>query len=139
MAPAGIDAIFLHGRGDFRIDVVGVARHLAELREVVGGRLQVGESRPYVARLILREREAHAKEAVAIAIEDRVVGYCPAHLATRYREWLRTWRIEHAVVSCRATITCMQKEPGFEDRYVVRLDLELPFKMTTISAPAREP
>ena len=124
-------AVFLHGSGEFGIQAQGVSQHQNALREVLPANLELGQSQPCVATLVLTGRQSYERNWVSIVIEHRTIGYCPADFAAPYRAWLQRWRLESALVQCRATIIRARGNPGIELRYGARLDVELPFKMTT--------
>lgn len=124
------DAIFLHGSEHFDIEVVGVARQQAWLRECLPHSLEPEQSHRCVATLVLEGRKSFNKNAVSVAINGQPVGYCPAYLATKYREWLHAWRLDHVQVQCRANVECVKSRFEREARYLVKLDFDLPFKMT---------
>lgn len=125
--------IFLHGRDNFSFDVIGTSRHETELVEIAGGGVQPGQDFQCVAALVLSEGKDDRRFSVAVSIDRRIVGYFPANLATQYREWLHKWGLTHAGVQCNAIIV-VDRNPirlGAYD-YTVKLDIELPFKMTTL-------
>ncbi len=127
-------AIFLHGQGDFTISVAGVARRQAMLREIVPENVEAGQPHACFAALVLDKGNG-----CDVAIAGQVIGYCPAYLATLYREWLHEWRLETAQVQCRAIIHTLPSKSGGSGQFAVKLDLEQPFKLTTIqTGPARE-
>lgn len=133
-AGEGRQAIFLHGRGDYNFDATGVSRHQVELREIAGdGDARAGQELECVAALVVDENTTDRRFTVAVAIDRRVVGYCPANLATQYREWLHKWGLSDASVFCHAVIVVGRNpsKPGTND-YTVKLDIEQPFKMTTL-------
>lgn len=119
--------LFLHGRADYLVDVVGVAPHRTEIIGILRPGA-VEEQRLFcVASLILCDSKPYERKMVAVAIGGRTVGYCPSHLSTRYREWLERWRFADAQVRCNAVILC-----GERGGSGVKLDIEIPFKLTTI-------
>lgn len=119
--------LFLHGRADYSFDVVGVAPHHADIIEMLHPGA-VGAQRLFcIASLVLCDSKPYERRTVAVAIGGRTVGYCPSHLSTRYREWLERWRFADAQVRCNAVILCGERGDSG-----VKLDIELPFKLTTI-------
>lgn len=122
-------AIFLHGQGDFAVSVAGVARRQAVLREMVPASVDAGQPYACFAALVLDKGNG-----CDVVIGGQVIGYCPAYLATRYREWLHEWRLETARVQCRAIVHSPASASGGERQFAVKLDVELPFKLTTIQA-----
>ena len=72
---------------------------------------------------------------VAAYIEGVHVGYLPSYLSTRYREWLKSWSLCRASVHCRAMFHAERTVIGGGlGEYRVKLDVEVPFRMTTIQA-----
>ncbi len=132
-AGAGI-TVFLHGLADYPVDVGRVARHQAQLGEIVDGRTAVGRRHDCIAALVPGAGEPGERNAVAVEIHGQIIGTCPGYFAGKYREWLLRSRIVNARVLCRAAIvgTCVPG-PGASRavRYAVKLDVTLPFKMTT--------
>lgn len=124
-------ALFLHGNGEFGIDVTGVSQHQATLQELFLGNVRAGQSYGCVAGLILGEGQAYHKATVKVSIENRIVGQCPAYFAPKYREWLRKWHLLHSSVQCQAIIVVEQSRTEYGNySFSVKLDIEQPFKMT---------
>ncbi len=126
-------ALFLHGRADYAFEVVGVANHRTDIFEILD-RSAIGAQRiSCIASLILCDGKPYERRMVAVAIAGRTVGYCPSHLSTRYREWLERWCFADAKVHCNAVILCGERAGGEKaSGSGVKLDIELPFKLTTI-------
>lgn len=125
--------LFLHGRADFSFDVVGVARHRTALREIAARWHWIARRHECVATLILVPGKAYEKNRVAVEIGGVMVGYCPSYLATRFREWMQHWQFSDALVRCRAIFTSEGTGPDGElARVRVKLDIELPFKVTRL-------
>ncbi|MEZ5735869.1 MAG: hypothetical protein R3E09_08700 [Novosphingobium sp.] len=122
--------VFLHGQGAYPVDVVGVSRHQAELHEIAGTSTRAGQRHDRIAALILDEGKPYKKDTVTVAIEGRIVGALPAHLSTRYGEWLRKWQLSGASVQCDAVIVDRRDSGSGAGQFGVWLDIELPFKMT---------
>jgi hypothetical protein len=125
-------ALFLHGRGEFLFDVSGAGRHQAALRDIVSARTLARQRQACMAALLLDDGNSGDRGAVAVRIEGRLVGHLPGYLATQYREWLRNWRLAGSDVRCRGVIINWNGGEGSVARYNAKLDLELPFKMTTV-------
>lgn len=123
--------LFLHGKAEFLIEVSRASRHQDALREIVGGRPRTGHRHVCIAALLLDDRAAGELNAVSVEISGRLVGYLPSYLAVQYREWLQAWHLVVFRSRCRAMIVNANCGEGSAARYYVKLDLELPFKMTT--------
>ena len=65
-----------------------------------------------------------------LRIGEHRIGACPAHIANRCRDWLREWRMEEAEVFCQVRTACTGLAGQL--RYSTRLDVALPFRMTTV-------
>lgn len=119
--------LFLHGRADYPFEVLGVVEHRAEISDILDRNAPGARQLSCIASLILCDSKPYERKKVAVAIGGRTVGYCPSHLSTRYREWLERWRFADAHVRCNALV--LGGERGGSG---VKLDIELPFKLTTI-------
>ena len=83
-----------------------------------------------LATLIIASGKPYEKTRVAVEIDGVTIGHCPSYLATRFLEWTDYWRYSRALVRCRAVLIAGE-HPGHVD-HAVRLDIELPFKVTRI-------
>ncbi len=126
------EAILLHGEASFPFDVMGVLRHQAQLHAVYQGLARSGERQEHIATLSIEGERPNERGAVAVSIAGQTVGYCTAYLATQYREWLQRWQLSNAAGRCLAVIVAGpdMNEDGTV-QLSVKLDIELPFKMTT--------
>lgn len=132
--PAGPDLrLFLHGRGDYAFDLIGGAPFEQSLRDVAEGRVWTGERQDCIATLVCRDGTPLERNTVAVEIGGRMVGYCPSYLAAQYHEWLEKWRFLDATTQCNAVITGRRSQAdGSLSAHGIKLDIELPFKITTI-------
>ena len=72
------------------------------------------------------------RASVAVVIEGRTVGSCPAYLTTQYLEWLRRWRLSNVPARCNAVVVVSgERNQDGNLGLSAKLDIELPFKMTT--------
>jgi hypothetical protein len=126
--------LFLHGRGDFSFDVVASARQRTDLRTFAATRhWATGDRHECVATLILTDGKAYEKNRVAVEIDGVMVGYCPSYLATQFREWMQRWHFSDAIVRCKARLVRDAVGADGESlRLRVKLDIELPFKVTRL-------
>jgi hypothetical protein len=133
-APAGPDlGLFLHGRGDYAFDVIGAAPFGASLRDIASAGAWTGERQGCIASLVCRGGTPLERNTVAIEIAGRTVGYCPSYLAAQYREWLEKWHFSAASAQCNAIIIGRRSQAeGPPSVHGVKLDIELPFKVTTL-------
>jgi hypothetical protein len=127
--------VLLHGRDDYPLELVGTSRRRAEIHEMVGESVRALRDRRCVAVLAIEQDKAgHAGGTqVGVFVEGRLVGYLPRYLSTQYREWLHAWNLSRASVHCRALIQSDWNGAGpCPAEYRVKLDVEKPFRMTTI-------
>lgn len=125
--------LFLHGQTNYLVDAVGLSRHLEEIRHLLKSAGAVGARYDCIATLVLSDAKPHEGHTVAVMVSRRTIGFVPNHLSTRYREWLHEWRFSDAAVHCNAAIIGNWNADKYEPRTIaVKLDIELPFKVTTI-------
>lgn len=131
-AAVNCPSLFLHGQGSYGFDVIGAVLHQVELKDIFTGTLRTGNRQACVAGLIFDEGKGDERPVVAVTIGHRVVGSCPAFLTTQIREWLLQWKLSDARMRCNAMIV-VGKEIDRDGNLGlgVKLDIELPFKMTT--------
>lgn len=126
-------SILLHGRDNYPFEVAGCSRWQPDLRTIMQGNAGALQRQELVATLIARA--ADGSPAVAVMVEGVRVGHFPQYLSTQFREWLSAWQLAHAKVHCHARILA---EPAKGEAapvdYRVKLDIEIPFKMTVIQA-----
>jgi hypothetical protein len=123
--------LFLHGRGEYRYESVKTAHYQDELRTIAQRMSRADGPHECIAELILDDQNAKDRNCVVVAIDNTITGVFPYSLSTQYREWLERWRLSNAVVKCRAMIV----KAGGHARsarvdYRVKLDIEVPFRMT---------
>ena len=131
---AGADlCLFLHGRGSYAFDMIGAARFEDDLRAIALATVGRGDRKACTASLVCREGTPLERNTVAVEIAGRMVGYCPSYLAAHYQEWLEKWNFAAARVQCNAVIVGRWNDAeGTLSAPRVKLDVELPFKATTL-------
>jgi len=123
--------VLLHGRDAFALEVAGCGRHQGSIREIMATRADANRRRKCLALLDL-ERSGPGPH-VSVTIDGMLVGYFPRYLSTQYCEWLDTWNLARAQVHCHALILGDAGKAGPDEaEYRVKLDIEIPFKMTAI-------
>lgn len=124
--------MLLHGRDAFTLDVAGCTRRQPAIREIMAIRADSTGRRKCVASLD-PDRTGTGGPNVGVVIDGTLVGYFPRHLSTQYCEWLDAWNLSRAQVHCQALIVGDggKVQPEVAD-YRVKLDIEIPFKMTAI-------
>lgn len=69
---------------------------------------------------------------VPVMIDRRRVGTCPSLLSTQIRKWLDRWGYKNLQVSCRARVVHRHGvQSTSATRCLVKLDIAVPFRMTT--------
>lgn len=119
--------LFLHGRGEYKYESAKTSQYQATLREITRQKSR----HECIARLVLDESNPRDRNSVAVSIGDTVTGVFPRVLSTQYREWLKRWNLSDSAVKCRAVIVAgMDRGRGDTPDYRVKLDIEVPFRMT---------
>lgn len=119
--------LFLHGKGEYRYESVKTSQYQGQLRELA--RRQPRHE--CIARLLLDDCDARDRHSVAVAIDGTVIGVFPRTLSTQYREWLKRWHLSGSAVQCRAMIVAgPDRGTSGKANYRVKLDIEVPFRMT---------
>lgn len=125
--------LFLHGRADYGHSLIGAAAHGEALRTLAHALTWDGARAVCLARLICRDGSPLERNTLAVEIGGWSVGYAPSTLATQYREWLDQWQFGDALVQCNALVLAAgPAPPGPIAIAAIRLDVELPFKVTTL-------
>ncbi|MEJ2408607.1 MAG: hypothetical protein P8Y58_06360 [Novosphingobium sp.] len=126
-------AILLHGRETYALELVGTSRRQAEIRTVMGTRGLTGRRHTCIAVLSRDEGAAPGRMNVSVYVDGVLVGHFPRYLSSFYCEWLDSWNLGRARVHCRAIIQSewFSADPATGECRV-KLDLEIPFKMTRI-------
>ncbi|WP_156135433.1 hypothetical protein [Novosphingobium malaysiense] len=127
--------VLLQGRQTYPLDLVGTGRRQAEISAILKRRCRSERRHRALAVLTIDPHVAPGRPNVAALIEGAPVGYLPGYLATQYREWLKSWSLCRASVHCRALLHMDRVvSGGAPGEYRVKLDIEMPFRMTTIQA-----
>ncbi|WP_157081229.1 hypothetical protein [Novosphingobium naphthalenivorans] len=126
--------ILLHGRETYALELAGTSRRQADIRTILGRRASAGRRHTCIAVLSRDEDAPPGRMRVAVHVDGIPVGHFPQYLSGLYCEWLDSWNLGRARVHCRAAIQAewFSAEPGAGECRV-KLDLEIPFKMTTIA------
>lgn len=123
--------LFLHGKGEFRHEIVRTSHYQPELKTIAGNGDGPRRKHECIATLDLDEDHANSRGDVVVTIDDIVIGSCPRTLTTQFREWLKRWHLSHAMVKCSAVIVMVADRSGTNGpNYRVKIDIELPFRMT---------
>lgn len=124
--------MFLLGDGTYPHDVIEISDLQAELYAFLG-RIAMDQDVQYcIAMLDFDRTRRVAGDRVSVAIDGRIVGSCPSFLGNQIREWLAEWNYSQARVACQAQVVHRRGiRSNHTDRFIVRLDIVVPFKMTT--------
>ncbi|MCJ2177325.1 hypothetical protein [Novosphingobium album (ex Hu et al. 2023)] len=128
-------AILLHGSETYALELAGTARRQAGIRSIFREKARSGRRHSCIA-VLSRDCDAPpGRVSVEVYVDGILVGHFPRYLSSLYCEWLDSWNLGRARVHCRAVIQSewFSAEPGAGECRV-KLDLEIPFKMTTIAA-----
>ncbi|WP_394180421.1 hypothetical protein [Yoonia maritima] len=114
-----------HTRG-FTQDVVGEASYQKALTKITGGKRDRSAKHYCAALLICETGNRYDKNAVAVKIDNRLVGYLPKDVALGYRSELAQLAssLPNAVV--RAKIVGGWKQHDSEGHFGVKLNLKRP-------------
>jgi len=126
---ATCDALMLHGDGSFRHLVYVTKEQQLWFEKLFEGQIGARLEQNLVARLDFPESKKSSQRRVFIVVDEERIGSCPAHIGNQCRDWLAEWGLSDATVYCNVRALC--EHPQGAVRYLVRLDLERPFKMTT--------
>jgi len=79
------------------------------------------------------ERDGSRRKRVGVRIDGSLIGYMPDYLSAPFLAWLKSWNLVRAQFYCLAVIETDEKgnDQG-RGGYRVKLDIEIPFKMTTM-------
>lgn len=131
-ATAGHAGVFLLGDETYTHDVTEVTQQQSGLYAFLAEALEGEAERHCIAVLDFERDQSGPAGRVAITIEGQAVGLCPPHLGNQCREWLREWNYSEDNVLCRALIMHRHGlRSTHADRFIVKLDIVVPFKMTT--------
>ena len=127
--------VLLQGQQTFPLELVGTGRRQSEISLIANREGACTQRHHCLAVLSIDPAIPANRPNVAAYIEGVHVGYLPSYLSTRYREWLKSWSLCRASVHCRAMLHAERTVIGGGlGEYRVKLDVEVPFRMTTIQA-----
>jgi hypothetical protein len=130
-SPARRHAVIL-GDGAFRFPIVGESHYQAELEEIAGGRSEDGARNLLVEAILVREpTNPYDPSAIAVKVEDRIVGYLSRDSAKLFDRALIQGGFE--TVSCEAVINGgWDRGPSDRGHFGVRLNAALPFRLQAV-------
>lgn len=124
----------LHGRASFPFEVVETLRFQNELRSIMGVTPANDAARRCIAVLRVERSADKRQKKVGVRIDGSLIGYMPDYLSAQFQTWLKAWKLAHAQLHCLALIEADEAGRGArQSGYRVKLDIEIPFKMTTMS------
>lgn len=119
--------VVLRGDGKYAFDVVGESRYQEALTSICGGKSEENACHQCLATLIPEPENPYDANAIAVIIEQKVVGYLSRPNATRYRQDLAAAGHGDAVATCNARIIGgWDRGDGDEGSFGVKLDLRFP-------------
>lgn len=121
-ADGGRAVMHMEGDGDFAFDVVGEANYQDAIDVIVGGKTEDGHEHECLALLVREPENRHDRNAIAVFIDSRKVGYVPRREAAAMSKLLD--RKGHQSFTADALIVggWSQGRRG-EGHYGVKLDL----------------
>jgi hypothetical protein len=117
----GPNLMLLPGGGD--VHVVGESRYQRELQEIAGGKTREGVYLPVVAALVPEPENPADRNAIAVQIEGKKVGYLSRQDAAAYRALAQRLRDFEAIGICAGEIRGGWKRAGDEGYFGVILTL----------------
>lgn len=120
--------LFLSGKGDFLVEVVGESYYRENLKFLCGGSLNKTPDKMYTAELICEDGNIKDENAVKVSIFENIVGHLSREFAKFYRSVLKKNNIYDNRITCYAKIVGgWQGEDGFIGGLGVRLDLPVEY------------
>ena len=110
----------IKGSGLFTAEVIGEARHTADLARLLGD----GDERTLDATLVIEDDDAHQTNSVPVRIDDCLVGYLPRATAQTCRALFSNVAGSGKTVTCSARIRRLRAD-GEPPRFQVQLDLPI--------------
>jgi len=115
-------ADIIRGNGTFSLNVVGESHYQHALNRICGGKTDDGHNKNVSARLLPEPDNPYDSNAVAVYIDDDIVGYLDKQTAKRYKGILH----ESVIEKCPAIITGgWTRKNNSEGHYGVKLDLNI--------------
>lgn len=112
------------GTGLFAAEVIGEARHAADLAHILETTTGGGDERVVDATLVIEDDDPHHTNAVPVQIDGRLVGYLPRATAQSCRALFSAVAGSGKTVTCAARIRRVRGD-GEPPRFQVQLDLPL--------------
>jgi hypothetical protein len=122
------------GDGQFNLRVTSTAQQRIELERLCGGRIE--DPPRFAALLIHQPTNARGPGTIAVRIGDATVGYLHQTTAVEFLAALRAGEFDRA--ACGSMIVVMLSAQNGDQTFRVRLDAEVPFKLTEPSDQARD-
>ena len=124
MVVASGPTVFLKGRDEYALEVVGESFHQLTLENLCGGRSKGGHRHACTATLIYEDENPHDSRAIRVEIDGYPVGHLSRDMAPRYRAALERAGQAGRRAECAAVIVGGW-DRGEDDRghFGVRLDV----------------
>jgi hypothetical protein len=116
-----------HTRG-FTHEIVGEASYQANLAKIAGSKTEQSANHECLAILECDDNNPHDANAIAVKIDNRLVGYLPRNEAKTYRDKLRTIDAKMLNAEVRAKIVGGWKNDEDEGHFGVKLNLKRPLQ-----------
>jgi hypothetical protein len=121
------------GDEKFEFPVVGESHHQTLLEDICGGRTEDGANHKCAALLVPEPKNPYDKNAVAVTVDGKTVGYLARDVAPDFLTALASGSYESA--ACGAIIVGGWSRDGDEGHFGIRLNAALPF--TLADPPSR--
>jgi hypothetical protein len=104
LGTAAAGSILLRGNGNYDYEVVGEAQCQESLEEICGGRDEDGVDHQCVAVMVNDDGNSYDKNAVAVFIDGKRIGFLPRQVAPEFRRQVLRINPSCASVGCRGVI-----------------------------------
>lgn len=121
--------IVQEGSCDF--DVVGESSYQRELAQIAGPAPDEGHEFPVTVWLICQDNNPHDRNAVAVVVQEKTVGYLSREDAKEYRESLReeTDSLPSAITAGLIVGGGIKRKTGERMHLGIRIDLAIPVEI----------
>ncbi|KKC34663.1 hypothetical protein WH91_01645 [Devosia psychrophila] len=121
MSSERVSVPHIEGDGSFGFDIVGESNYQEALDRIAGGKTKKGHEVEFLATLIREPNNSHDRNAIAVLIEGRKVGYVARREAKAMAEMID--RRGYSQFTADAMIVGGWTDSKGEGHYGVKLDL----------------
>jgi hypothetical protein len=120
---------WLVGDGSFEFEIVGELNYQEALEAICGGRGEASAKCECIAHLVPEPANPRDRNAIAIRIVGRTVGYLDREKAVAFGAFIRAARIKGRDIQCGALIVGGWERGRSKGHFGVKLDLKWPFEI----------